>query len=266
MAGPRASVLIVGLGLIGGSVGMALSRRGWHVTYVDPAVPLALARDMGAAGERFDHIGRPVPGRLLVLATPLDVAIDLASQGLLDGWVATTTCSLMLPFVGRDAKSRVIAGHPFAGKESSSIHAADPDLFQGKTWFLDDRSTDPRVDELVVECGGVVHRIDPEEHDRIMALTSHLPQLVSTALGSVLHDQIDQLELFAGSGLRTVLRLAGSEGRIWEPVLAWNRSAVESAAEDLEKAIRRLLEGEESNDFARAREVWRVLLSKDDRR
>src|SRR6476620_9500660 len=97
------SVTIAGLGLIGGSIGIALRKQGWFVRYLDPNVDLENARDAMAADERIEEL----EGELIVLATPVDVALELEPHGQ----VVTTTCSIMAPF------KKYVAGHPFAGSE-----------------------------------------------------------------------------------------------------------------------------------------------------
>lgn len=238
-------VCIAGLGLIGGSLGMALRRRGWRVSYVDPSVTLEQARDAGAADERAGVPGGPV----IVLATPVDVAI--AQLASLDGddALVTTTCSVMAPF----ASDHVVAGHPFAGSERSGLAAATPDLFAGHPWFL--ARPDPLIERMIRDAAATPVVIDPAEHDRIMALTSHLPQLIATALGSMLHD-IDPR--FIGSGAASMLRLAGSSWDVWRPVLEANRASLDEAIETLVRSLRTVSE----HEFRRANETYARLNGK----
>src|SRR5215470_8545894 len=120
------SALIVGLGLIGGSAGMALRARGWRVQYVDPHV------DEGAARAAADGRGEVGEGHdVIVLATPVDVAVRLVPG--LPGLV-TSVCSVLRPL--REAGIGV-AGHPLAGSEKRGLAAARADLFEGKKWFVD---------------------------------------------------------------------------------------------------------------------------------
>src|SRR6476659_2975118 len=114
------TVTIAGLGLIGGSIGAALRGETWFVRYIDPNVDLERARASGAADERVET----VEGDIVIIATPVDVAMTLAPKGRL----ITTTCSLMAPF------GQYIAGHPFAGSEQNGLAAARGDLFAGRPW------------------------------------------------------------------------------------------------------------------------------------
>jgi prephenate dehydrogenase len=245
------SVLIVGLGLIGGSAGMALRRRGWRVAYLDPHVSLEDATRAGAADERVERIGE---AEVVVLATPVDAAVALL-QTLETKAVVTSTCSVMRALRAA-ARGAFVAGHPMAGSQDSGLGAARADLFEGKPWFVD--AKDARVDALVRDCGAVLERVEAGEHDAAVALTSHLPQVLSTALAAYLHDRDDLLR-FAGSGLRTFLRLAGSDAGVWVPVLAANRDQLAPHAKAIAALVRQIIEGDPGDAFEKARAVWRAL-------
>jgi prephenate dehydrogenase len=245
------TVLIVGLGLIGGSGGMALRRRGWRVAYLDPHVSLDDARRASAADERVESVGE---AEVIVLATPVDAAVALL-QTLETNAVVTSTCSVMRALRSA-ARGAFVAGHPMAGSQESGLAAARADLFEGKPWFVD--AEDARVDSLVRDCGAVLERVDAEEHDGAVALTSHLPQVLSTALAAYLHERDDLLR-FAGSGLRTFLRLAGSDADVWAPVLAGNRDQLAPHAEAIAALVRQIIEGDPRDAFEKAQAVWRAL-------
>lgn len=236
---PR-EALVVGLGLIGGSIALRLRERGWRVRYDDPHVDT----------EEFER-GDDAP--LVVIATPVDVAIEQVKQPR--SGVVTSVCSVMQPL--RDAASgRFVAGHPLAGSEQSGFAAARADLFDGKRWFVD--ADDPQVEELVRDCGAIADRVDAAEHDEAVALTSHLPQVLSTALAAMLAER-EELLRFAGSGLKTFLRLAGSDGAVWTPVIDANRVQIAGHAEELERVVRRILGGESGEVFDEAQRLWRKL-------
>lgn len=249
------SVLIAGLGLIGGSVGMALRRRGWRVGYLDPHVSLEDAQGAGAADERLDAIGGAIgDADIVLIATPVDAAIALL-RTLETNAVVTSTCSVMRPLRAA-ALGTFVAGHPMAGSQESGLAAARPDLFEGKRWFVD--ADDARVEALVRDCGAVPERVDAEEHDAAVALTSHLPQVLSTALAAYLDERPDVLR-FAGAGLRTFLRLAGSEGSVWGSVLDANRDQIAPHADAVAELARKIVEGNAPEAFERARNFWRKL-------
>lgn len=240
---PR-EALIIGFGLIGGSAGIALRRRGWSVRYVDPHVE--------AEGfERAPFVGED---ELVLLATPVDVAVNILRDLPARAGVVTSACSVMAPL--RDAaRSSFVAGHPLAGSHESGFAAARGDLFEGKPWFLD--ADDAAVEQLVRDCGAVAERVDAAEHDRALALTSHLPQVLSTALAAVLADRL--LDKFAGEGLRTFLRLAGSDASVWKPVIEANRGNLSAAADDVARTVREIIEGDPSEAFEKAQRFWRRL-------
>jgi len=236
-------VCIAGLGLIGGSLGMALRQRGWRVSYVDPAVPFDEARSAGAADERLESPRGP----LVVLATPVDTAVaQLASLRGTDALV-TSVCSVMGTVAAAADSMHFVAGHPFAGSERSGLAAAHAELFEGRTWFL--ARSDELVERMVSDAGATPVVIDPAEHDRIMALTSHLPQLVSTTLAAMLHD-IDSR--FIGTGAASMLRLAGSSWDVWRPVFEANSVNLDAAIEMLVASLRNT----SATEFSRANETY----------
>ena len=235
--------LIAGLGLIGGSIGLALRRRGWHVAFFDSDPDL----DPGdAADERAPSID--VDADVVILATPFDVAGRLLAKARAPR--ITSVCSVMAP-LRAVADDRFVAGHPLAGSAARGIASARADLFENATWFID--RDDATVREIIVACGANAEIVDASEHDRALALTSHLPQILSTALAAYLHEQ--QIDLrFAGPGLRTFLRLAGSEASVWTPILDANRENLRPHVEAIAEMVRAMIEGDAStfikaNDF-----------------
>lgn len=226
------TILIAGLGLIGGSAGKALRRRGWRVSYFDPYV----AEPGDAADERVESLDG-ARAELVLLATPVNVAVEQLRE--LRAGIVTSACSVMRP-LREVARENFIAGHPMAGSEQSGLAAASADLFEGKPWFVD--GDHPLVDELIRDCGAVRQRVTAEEHDAGVALTSHLPQVLSTALAAYLDDR-DVLR-FAGSGLTTFLRLAGSEASVWAPVIEANRDRLAPHAEEVARIVREILDGD----------------------
>jgi prephenate dehydrogenase len=250
------TILITGLGLIGGSAGMALRRAGWHVRFLDPHVSLEDAQRAGAADERVEAFGDE---ELVLLATPVDVAIEQL-RGLNTTTVVTSACSVMRA-LREVAQGTFIAGHPLAGSQERGLAAAKADLFEGKPWFVD--GDHPLVDALIRDCGAVRERVSAEEHDAGVALTSHLPQVLSTALAAYLHECGDETLRFAGTGLQTFLRLAGSDASVWAPVLEANRDQLAPHAERVAELVRALINGDGDREaFAKAQATWRALAAK----
>lgn len=245
--------LIVGLGLIGGAAGMALRSRGWRVSYADPHVEEHDARAAGAADERGsleegDH-------DLIVLATPVDVAVELLAGVTTSGPLITSVCSVMRP-LRAVANAGFIAGHPLAGSEQHGLAAARADLFEGRKWFVDREHE--LVDALIGDCGAQKIVVTAEEHDEALALTSHLPQVLSTALAAALTE--DDVDRFAGGGLATFLRLAGSDASVWAPILAANRDNIRAHFDRVVAIAHSLIEGDPAEAFRRANEVARSLI------
>lgn len=242
--------LIAGLGLIGGSIGLALRRRGWHVAFVDSDPDL----DPGdAADERVSSIDAEAD--VVILATPVDVAVNLLATARAP--LITSVCSVMAP-LRAVADDRFIAGHPLAGSASRGISAARADLFEGATWFID--RDDAIVREIITACGASAEIVDAAEHDRALAMTSHLPQILSTALAAYLADQ--QIDLrFAGPGLRTFLRLAGSEASVWTPILDANRENLRPHVDAIAEMVRAIVEGDAASTFANANDLYAKLSS-----
>jgi len=231
--------LIAGLGLIGGSIGIALRRSGWHVAFFDSDRGLIPG---AAADERVQSLDGHAD--IIILATPVDVAItQLAS---IRAPLVTSVCSVMKP-LRAIADDGFVAGHPLAGSQERGIGAARGDLFDGATWFID---RDNRlVREVIAACGARAEIVDAAEHDRAVALTSHLPQILSTALAAYLESQ--QVDLrFAGPGLKTLLRLAGSDASIWSPIIAANRQNIHADA--IAKIVKEIIEGDGAEVFEKA--------------
>jgi prephenate dehydrogenase len=245
--------LIIGLGLIGGSIGLALRRRGWHVAYDDPFVSLGDATARGAADGM-----RAGSADVIIVATPVDTAIDiLAAELPADAPVVTTVCSVLAPLANAAAsdRSRFVAGHPMAGSQERGLGAARADLFDGARWFVDRR--DELVSDVIADCGAIEELVDADEHDQAMAVVSHLPQILSTALAA----HLDESTLrFAGPGLQTFLRLAGSEAAVWRPIVDANRDAIAPHAAAVASLVQQILDGDDEA-FARARRLYIQLSS-----
>jgi prephenate dehydrogenase len=243
MSSPRA--LVAGLGLIGGSIGLALRARGWHISYIDPNVDFNEAQRAGAADARVQDFAG---AELVIIATPVDVALDMLAS--LAPVATTSVCSVMTPLreIADQRNLPFVAGHPLAGSQESGLGAARADLFNGKSWFVD--REDPVVARVIRDCGAGKEVVEAKAHDRAVALTSHLPQLLSTALGALLDERGDPR--FAGSGLSTFLRLAGSDASVWNPVFDANHENIAAALKELLRIAQGILDGD-AEAFARAK-------------
>ena len=211
-------VTVYGTGLIGGSLALALKRAlpDVHISGVDKPEVLKRALEL----KMIDAAG-PQAADLIVLATPIGEILRLLDElrketplitdvGSTKAEICDKAAQRGLPFVG---------GHPMAGLEHSGPDAADASLFEGAPFFLCRvRSTPPGAIEtmqrLITAIGAVPHVISAEEHDRVVAQISHLPQIISSALA----DQTERHGDLAGPGLRSMTRMASSPFHVWRDI------------------------------------------------
>lgn len=241
------TVVLFGLGLIGGSIARA-TRRAWpkaRLVGVDRAVILDVARDDGIIDEGFEpeRAAEAIEGAdLVVLSLPVLSIVEVLeehAERLKEGPVVTDTGSTKRKIADAAARlglRRFIGGHPMAGKPTAGLAHADADLFAGATWFLcPEDEADPEALRLlrqwVRELGARPVEIDAAEHDRAVALTSHVPHLVANALAETVLE-MGALDA-AGGSLREVLRIAGAPFDTWGDTLATNRTAVGEALAEL---------------------------------
>jgi prephenate dehydrogenase len=236
------SVLVIGSGLIGASIGLALRDRGVQVWLedADPAA-VAVAVERGAG-----RLGPPAEDPdLVIVAVPPVVAASVIAWSLRRYFNATVSdVASTKARLQREVESlspdigRFVPGHPLAGREVSGPAAARADLFTDRVWALTpSASTEPertaQVARLVESLGAVVVTTTPEEHDRAVALTSHTPQVVSSLVAAGL-DSLGTAEVrLSGQGLRDMTRLAGSDPDLWTEILTSNAEPVSAALDGL---------------------------------
>ena len=241
------TVGVVGAGLIGTSIGMALTAAGVDVVLRDrdpEQARVAAARKAGRLwvdGERVDHAVIAVP--------PHDVArvLRIIQRG---GYSATT--SDVSSVKGQIVSEAVELGcdlttfcpaHPIAGRERGGAVSAQVDLFRERTWALCPvPDTGPAANAaaraVALTCGASVIVVDPLRHDEVMARLSHLPQVVASALAAEATGGLSSDELaLAGSGLRDTTRLAHSDSRLWASILEGNRHPVAEGIDRLTAAL-----------------------------
>jgi prephenate dehydrogenase len=228
-------VAVIGTGLIGTSIALALRQAGSSVWLADRDLEAArLAVNLGA--------GEPLPDQgwadVAVIAVPPEAvaaALSAAQARGLAGCYTDVASVKQLPVAqsraaGCDMTSYV-PGHPLAGREKHGPAAARADLFLGRTWAL---CPGPETSALALEtvtalirvCGGVPMRTDAVAHDRWVALTSHAPHVVAAAMAARLEDaQPEALDL-AGQGLRDVTRIAAGDAALWTQILTANAAPV----------------------------------------
>ncbi|MBT1621846.1 prephenate dehydrogenase [Curtobacterium flaccumfaciens pv. oortii] len=238
----RGPVRVVGTGLLGTSIGLALREKGVDVV-LDDVSPgaLALAVDYGAGR-------RPEPGdqpELVVVAVPPDVVATVVARELsaYPDAIVTDVASVKagplaeLGAAGADV-TRYIGSHPMAGRERSGPSAARADLFVGSPWVIagHDAISYQRaavVEDLALDVGATVVPMDPASHDLAVAYVSHVPQLVSTLMASRLRDAPDGSLGLAGGGVRDVTRVAASDPGLWVQIIGANAANVQRVLADL---------------------------------
>jgi prephenate dehydrogenase len=249
-------VAVVGTGLIGGSVGLALAGRGHEIVGFDrDETRLARAKELGAITEVAPTFEDAVNGAdVVVIAVPVGQVVALAIRALDAGApIVTDVGSVKGPLVAAleterpDCTDRFIGGHPMAGSEQEGVDGADADLFVGATWVLTPTAATAanafaRLRGLLRELGAEVVSVQPEHHDVLVALVSHVPQLAASTLMDVATDHEEEhrtlLRLAAG-GFRDMTRIAAGHPGIWPDILSANRDAVLDALDAYLDALRR---------------------------
>ena len=229
------TVRIVGAGLLGSSIGHALSARGVDVALDDSSPSqLRLAVDYGA-GRRWEPDDNP---SLVVVAVPPDVTADVVEHELSahPNAVVTDVASVKLEPL-RTLRERgvdlthYIGSHPLAGRERGGAISARADIFVGRPWVVcRDEETSAAdlalVEALALDVGATPIEMTPHDHDRSVALVSHVPQLVASLLASRFVDAADGSLRLAGQGVRDTTRIAASAPELWVQILGANAAPV----------------------------------------
>jgi len=279
---PIRQITIIGTGLIGGSLALALRKKGFKGKLVgsdEPAV-LRRAKRMGAIEQGIiDPIKACQGSDIVVLATPVGTVIDLIERlapHLHADVLLTDVGSTKLQVVSRAQKvfgsraSQVfLAGHPMAGKENSGIEFADPDLFRGAVWFLTLLPGQKFQSGLAGEyvswlkrIGAEVAVLDAAEHDQLCAWISHVPQIISTALAASLVDEYGEDAPLLDSGgraLRDMTRTAASPYSMWRDIALTNKNSIAEALLKLEQRLAHIRENLDTRqlegEFERAQKL-----------
>jgi prephenate dehydrogenase len=241
------SLAIVGTGLIGASFGLALRQAGFTGPIAGVSSPQAIAGALavGAIDRSATLAEAAAEADLIFLAQPIGRILDtirhldpLVRPEALVTDAGSTKCEISDLALQQIRRCRFLGGHPMAGKEKRGAAAADAGLFHGATWVLTPEDPADAAGEAAQEFIGWLRRIgarplimDPEEHDRVVALTSHLAQLASTGLAAVVDEGLHPPERIAvaGPGLTDMTRLALSSYDLWRDILATNAEAIDRA-------------------------------------
>ena len=239
---PRRRGAVVGTGLIGGSIALALRKQGWHVTGrdLDPQ-RAAQALEQGA----LDAVGDDPAAELTFVCVPVSSIAEEARRALAAGGVVTDVGGVKAPVVAAVDHPRFVGGHPMAGSEQEGMDGADPSLFEGATWVLTpivstDADAYTLVRSIVTSLGADVVALAPERHDELVATVSHVPHLAAATLMALAADgateQGPMLRLAAG-GFRDMTRIAAGHPGIWPDICAENRDAIVQALDRLISAL-----------------------------
>ncbi len=235
--GRRANV--AGLGLIGGSIGLALTERGWTVSGddLDPTrVAVALSRGI------IHRSGLDPDADITVVATPVLAVADQVRRALAaTRGVVTDVGSVKASITAAVDDARFVGGHPMAGSELEGLDGADGSMFEGAIWVLTPTTvtsdqTFSTVAAMAAELGAEVVALPPDRHDQVVAVISHVPHLTAATLMGLASERAEEhaalLRLAAG-GFRDMTRIASGHPAIWLDICAENRPAILSALDGL---------------------------------
>ena len=252
--------LVVGTGLIGGSIALGLRRRGWHVTGMD--ADDERASEALAAGV-VDALGDDPFAEVAFVATPAaataGVAVGLLGSGeRRPDAVVTDVSGVKTAIVEAADHPCFIGGHPMAGSEQLGLHGADPDLFEGAVWVLTPTATTDlgafdRLKGVVMSLGADVLVLSPADHDRLVAVVSHVPHLVAATLmnsASAGATQDGALLRLAAGGFRDMTRVAAGHPGIWPDICAENATPIVEALDALVRELTTMRERVASRDRA----------------
>ncbi|MGE5325205.1 MAG: prephenate dehydrogenase/arogenate dehydrogenase family protein [Actinomycetota bacterium] len=258
-------ITIIGTGLIGGSLGMALKAAGFtgRIVGCDRQAVLDRARSMRAIDLGTEDPVEAIHGSdLIVLATPVGAIIDLierigplASPNALITDVGSTKKEIVdraRSVFGENATWRFIGGHPMAGKEHSGLENAESRLFTNAVWLLApqagqeiDKGKIKEYRDLLEGIGARIIRMEPDRHDRLCAWISHLPQMISTALAGALVEEFGanpDVHAIGGRALREMTRIASSPYSMWRDIAYTNATNIDHALHQLEQRLAHIRE------------------------
>src|SRR5438270_2320770 len=261
-------VTIVGTGLIGGSLALALRHKGIRVIGSDKPRVLAKAEQMGAIDSGVENPARACVGSdVVILAANVGGIIDsienlgpMLPRNVLLTDVGSTKVEIVKrarSVFGANASSRFLGGHPMSGKEHSGIENADRALFSGSAWIftIDGENVADLAHEyitLIASLNTHIIHLSAEQHDRLAAWTSHLPQMLSTAFAATLQDEAElekkahitraQMQEVGGRALREMTRISASPYSMWRDIALTNATNIEDAILKLEQRLTHIRE------------------------
>ena len=241
-AAVRETAVVIGAGLMGGSVGMALRAQGWRVIGTDrDAARAHRGVELGAFDAVFELDGEAPAADITFVCTPVLSVADLANAALARGGIVTDIGSVKKPIVDAVTHPRFVGGHPMAGSEQDGIEGSDSNMFQGRSWVLTPTpDTDPeaftRLHALLTSFGALVVSVPPGRHDELVAVVSHVPHLAAATLmrlAAVEGEEHAALLRLAAGGFRDMTRIAAGHPSIWLDICEGNRDAIVRALDRL---------------------------------
>jgi prephenate dehydrogenase len=266
-------ITIIGTGLIGGSLALALRKKKFagRIVGCDREGTLERARMRGAIDDGVVNPGDALRGsQVVVLATPVLAICDLiervgpvlpAKALLTDvGSTKVAVVEQAVKVFGKNAGKRFLAGHPMAGKEMSGVDYADADLFKNAVWFLSPLRDQNLNEGLFAEFAGWIDAIGAriamlpaEEHDRLCAWISHLPQMISTALAAALVEEFGAKAPVLSAGgraLQEMTRISASPYSMWRDVAISNKKNLQDALWKVEQRLAHIRENLTTRELA----------------
>jgi len=277
------SIAILGTGLLGTSVGLALRASGFSGEIFGWNRNLANAETAGRMGALDRIVGDPLTAareaQVVLISVPIYASLDLMEQlstelgpehlvtdvGSTKGQITEAADRLF----NTPARAGFLPGHPMAGKERGGAELGDADLFRGAVWLFTDfpawhrseRATELARNwrEWVIKMGSRCIDLEPKRHDELVAWVSHLPQLTATALSALLQDKVGdapELKDVGGRALREMTRLGASPFSMWRDIALTNTESIDAALQALEQHIAHIRENlrtpELRDEFGRA--------------
>ena len=283
---PIRQITIIGTGLLGGSLGLALKKKKFagRIVGCDREAILDKARMCGAIDAGSPNPADAIRGsQVVVLAAPVLAIVDLidrigpalpAKALLTDvGSTKTAVVERAVKVFGKNAGKRFLGGHPMAGKELSGVDYADPDLFHKTVWFLTPLPGQNLNEGLFAEFAGWIDQVGSRiamlpapEHDRLCAWISHVPQMISTALAAALVEEFgDEAPLLPAGGraLQEMTRISASPYSMWRDIAITNQKNLDRALWKVEQHLAHIRENlatrQLADEFEQAHQLRKVV-------
>jgi prephenate dehydrogenase len=261
-------IALIGVGLMGGSLGLAARERAGVAEvrgFSKSQATMDAAQELGAVTRACSSLEDAVAGADLVfVCTPVRTVVDHVKAVLAVTPASTvvsdvgSTKGLLMHSLGAEQQRRCIGGHPLCGSETAGVANARSSLFEGATYFLTpgahvDAEAYQRLYGFLGEIGARPVAVDPGEHDRLMAVMSHLPHVLANVLmvQAGKHAGTRDALLSAGPSFRDLTRVAGSNRQVWTDIFMDNRAALLAAMATFQEGLQEVLQALAANDAAR---------------